>query len=172
MKFFLRGLLIFGLSAKMLYSATSQNYRIINLVMNHLANEEKKVSYTFGLEHNLLDWGYTLFFSNTYSIHSGLLGLNRGPEKDVSFAYAFPNPCNVKNGCNAITFTKLSLVCEIKIFDISGREVITLQKNSNSEKHAWDLKDKNLRDIPSGLYIFYIKDPTGTVKKGKIVIIR
>lgn len=172
MNVFIKGVFIFILFSYELYSAQSQNYKIIALVMNSISNESKKVSYTFGLDENLLDWGYTLFSSNIYNIHSGILALNRGPEENVSYAYVFPNPCNIKNGCNTVTFTKLSLICEIKIFDISGKEIITINKNSNSEKHAWDLKNENSINVPSGLYLFYIKDPTGTVRKGKLVIIR
>ncbi len=155
-----------------LFSMQSTNYKINNITQNSLSNYDKKISYTFAMDGNLLDIGYARFLSSLYSLNSGILALNRGPEPDVRNAYVFPNPCNLRNGCNAVTFTKLSLVCEIKIFNIAGEEIITLKKNTNSEKHAWDLKDSNSRYVPSGLYLFYIKDPTGTVKKGKIIIIR
>ncbi|MCX7641427.1 MAG: T9SS type A sorting domain-containing protein [Elusimicrobiales bacterium] len=173
MKFLKWGAFIFlSFNSEIIYSLQSPNYKITNLTMNSLSNNSSKISYTFSLDQNILDIGYTIFSSNIYDIHSGILSLNRGPEDNVAKAYAFPNPCSVKNGCNAITFTKLSLKCQIKIFDISGKEVITLYKNTNSEKHSWDLKDKYNINIPSGLYIFYIKDPTGTIKKGKMIIIR
>ena len=154
------------------FSMQSQNYRVTNLTQHSLSNYDKKVSYSHGLDGNLIDIGYTRFLSSLYSLNSGIVALNKGPEADVRNAYVFPNPCSLKNGCNAVTFAKLSLICEIKIFNIAGEEVVTLKKNTNSEKHSWDLKDSNLQYVPSGLYIFYIKDPTGTVKKGKLIIIR
>lgn len=155
-----------------LNSAQSTNYKITNLNINSLSNSQRKLSYTFGIDGNLVDIGYTFFQSRSYGIYSGLLSTNRGPEPNVERAYVYPNPCNVKNGCRAVTFTKLSLICEIKIFNIAGEEVITLNKNSNSEKYSWDLKDKNSVNVASGLYIYHIKDPTGTVKKGKLILIR
>jgi len=151
---------------------SSKSYRIPTLSSYNTANSEYKVSYSYRLMGNIVPYGYNISLGARINIYPGLTSLSKGPEEDVSKAYTYPNPCNLRYGCNGVVFTKLSVICEIRIYNISGEHIITLYKNTNSEKYGWDLKDKNGIIVPSGLYFFYIKDDKGVTKKGKIVIIR
>lgn len=157
-----------------LYSfLTSGSWQITNISSYNTPNSEYKISYTYKLLGNIVNiGGFRDFTGTTISLYPEILGLSKGPEPDVSKAYVFPNPCNLKYGCRGVAFTKLTLKCEIRIFSISGEHLITINKNSNNESISWDLKDKQGKILPAGLYIFYIKGEDGSVKKGKLIIIR
>ncbi|MCX7647996.1 MAG: T9SS type A sorting domain-containing protein [Elusimicrobiales bacterium] len=171
-----RGIIIFvflWFDCLVLFSAmTSGSYRINTLYPYTTPNTDYKVSYSYRLLGNILPLGYTNATGARIGLFPEVLGLSRGPEATVENAYAFPNPCNIKYGCNGISFTKLTLRCEIRIFNIAGEQVRTILKNSRIESQGWDLKDSNNNTVPSGLYIFYIKDENGKTRKGKLVIIR
>jgi hypothetical protein len=151
---------------------SSENYRVPTLSPYNTGNSDYKVSYSYRLMGNIIPFGYSIFMGSRINVYAGLTSLSRGPEENVSKAYVYPNPCNLRYGCNGVVFTKLSVICEIRIYSISGEHIVTLNKNTNSEKYGWDLKDKNGITVPSGLYLFYIKDDKGVSKKGKVVIIR
>lgn len=110
--------------------------------------------------------------SGTFSSNPGIVNSWRPPQDNVNTAHVYPNPCNFKNGCNGVSFTRLTLKCEIKIYTVSGEEVKTIYKNSNLDTEAWDLKNKNGQTAASGLYIFFVKGSDGSTKTGKILIIR
>ncbi|MEF3280198.1 MAG: T9SS type A sorting domain-containing protein [Elusimicrobiota bacterium] len=150
----------------------SPSYKVTNISTYNTPNSEYKISYSYRLFGNIIGTGYEGFSGATINLYPEVLGLSRGPEVTVEKAYAFPNPCNLRYGCNGVAFTKLTLICEIRIFTISGEHVATINKNSNNESISWDLKDKNGKIVSSGLYIFYIKDNGGNTRKGKLVIIR
>ncbi len=150
----------------------SENYRVNTVYSYSTGNFDYKVSYSFKLMGNVIPLGSASIEGSKISLFPELLGLSRGPEPTVEKAYAYPNPCKIKNNCFAITFTKLSYECEISIYNIAGEKVKTIRKKSNTEKESWDLKDESGSNVASGLYIFYIKDSFGVVKTGKIIIIR
>jgi hypothetical protein len=151
---------------------TSEHFRVPDISSYNTGNENYKVSYSYKLLGNIVGIGYTNPTSSNIDLYSELLNLYRGPYNTVEDAYAFPNPCNLKNRCYGVTFTRLTLKCEIMIFSISGQKVYTINKNSNNASIGWDLKDNGGRIVSSGLYIFYIKDDKGNKRKGKLVIIR
>lgn len=74
---------------------------------------------------------------------------------NLSEVFAYPNPALIKNG--KITFASLPKKCFIYIYDISGRLVKTIEKNSLDSGIDWDFKDKNGDIIGSGIYIYLIK---------------
>ena len=151
---------------------TSKNYKIPTLSSYNTGNLYYKVSYSYRLMGNIVPYGYSISLGARINLYPGLTSLSEGPREDVSKAYVYPNPCNLRKGCNGVVFTNLSLICEIKVYTIAGEHLITLYKNTNSKEYGWDLKDKNGIIIPSGLYLFYIKDNNGVTKKGKFVVIR
>jgi len=151
---------------------SSKSYRILTNSSYNIGNSDYKISYSYRLMGNIVPFGYSISIGSRINLFPGLTSISRGPEENISKAYVYPNPCNLRYGCNGVVFTKLTVVCEIRIYTISGKHLITLNKNTNSEKYGWDLKDKNGVTVSSGLYLFYIKDDKGITKKGKIVIIR
>lgn len=161
------------LNGKFLFSYTSStHYALMNLDNYNLLNSDYKTSYSYTMLGTLVSIGNVNLTGSIYGVLPGVLNLSRGPQDDVSTAYVFPNPCNLRYGCNGVSFTRLTVKCEIKIYTISGEHVVTIYKDSNVDDIGWDLKDKNGRYVASGLYIFYIKDSNGITKRGKIVVIR
>jgi len=153
-------------------SIQSAGWKINSLYTYTTPNSDYKVSYSYRLLGNLIPMGSQISSGLRIGLYPELLGLSRGPEPTVENAYVYPNPCNLRYGCNGVSFTKLTLICEINIYNIAGEHIRTIYKNSNVESQNWDLKDKNNKTVSSGLYIFYIKDDVGKIKKGKIIIIR
>lgn len=166
-------LLISGLFINLSFALIrSQTYKINTLYTYNTPNTDYKVSYSYKMLGNIVPIGYLNITGNRVGLYPELLGLSKGPEDTVEKAYVYPNPCNLRYGCNGVNFTKLTLICEIRIYNIVGEHVRTIYKNSNNSSQGWDLKDKNNNLVPSGLYIFYIKDDKGITKKGKLIIIR
>ncbi|MCD6422819.1 MAG: T9SS type A sorting domain-containing protein [Elusimicrobia bacterium] len=92
--------------------------------------------------------------------------------KDV---YCWPNPSRGED----VSITNIPLNSEpiLHIYDLSGREIITLKQGDGivelpkSYKAVWKLKNFSGRKIASGIYYYYLETNKGT-KQGKIAIIR
>jgi len=86
-----------------------------------------------------------------------------------SVVKTMPNPCvgGTKFVFNLTSGTEYS----IKIFDISGRQIRTLNgvSKGNIESLNWNLKDENGISIGSGVY-FYRFESAATTTNGKIVV--
>ena len=86
--------------------------------------------------------------------------------------------CPTRSGRNASTTIPFSLNemqnITIKIFDISGREVMNLfagQKEIGSHTIRWNGKDNLGNDLPSGMYIYQLKGNNSQVNR-KMHLIR
>ncbi len=86
----------------------------------------------------------------------------------------FPNPWRGDRHTSAnITFDNLSTGAEIKIFTVSGQSVRTLMPSSSApDSVAWDRKNDSGDAVASGIYIYSVKDSSGSKAKGKVVIIK
>jgi hypothetical protein len=93
--------------------------------------------------------------------------------------YAYPVPwrpnANDVSGYGSlndgITFTNMVEECVIKIYNIAGEQVKTI--NCNVPSYKWDGKDDAGTDLASGVYMYIIKSNTsGDKKSGKLMIIR
>ena len=73
-----------------------------------------------------------------------------------------------------IWFTNLSRRCSIKIFNLAGDLVKTIQHDDpESGMHEWDILSEKVRAISSGLYIYVVEDlASGEIRRGKLVIIK
>jgi flagellar hook assembly protein FlgD len=70
----------------------------------------------------------------------------------------YPNPFNAET---AIRYQiPESVIVELSIFDINGKEVIELvnrRQPAGEYKVAWNGKDKRGGDVPSGIYFYQLR---------------
>ncbi|MCL4549118.1 MAG: T9SS type A sorting domain-containing protein [Bacteroidetes bacterium] len=100
-------------------------------------------------------------------------------QSDVESINVFPNPYYGANRMETnkyekiVTFTHLPQRATIRIFNLAGQLVRTLEKNSPDEFLRWDLLNELRYQAPSGLYIVYIELPDiGKTKILKLAIVQ
>ncbi|MEN9839910.1 MAG: hypothetical protein RL177_1389 [Bacteroidota bacterium] len=71
-------------------------------------------------------------------------------------------------------FTHLPQECTIRIFNVAGQLVQTLNVSNsfNTSRYVWDMKDKNGHEIPYGVYIYHVEAPGIGEKVGKFAVIK
>jgi flagellar hook assembly protein FlgD len=119
---------------------------------------------------NELSGNVTEWASNTVTVLDNLSLTNMPTE--VSLSPAYPNPFNPST---KIPFTiKTSGIVLIKVFDLQGREIITLFdgiKQAGSHSISWKGKDQSGNLMPSGTYIYQINS-NGFSKSKKMHLIK
>jgi len=100
-------------------------------------------------------------------------------KQDVEKINVFPNPYYGVNSQELnkyerfVTFSHLPQKATIRIFNLAGVMVKTIEKNSNDQFMRWDLANESGLPVASGLYIAYIDMPDlGTTKILKLAIIQ
>jgi len=136
-----------------------------------IGNTAAKTGGAYSLLGSTGQLGYGAIGSSRYSVTWGSVNSAPSPRDNVNASHVYPNPCNLREGCVAVTFTRLTFKATIRIYTISGELVRTIEKNSNFDNVLWDLKNGSGRQVASGLYI-YFNQGGGTSKKGKLVIVR
>jgi hypothetical protein len=98
---------------------------------------------------------------------------------DVKNINVFPNPYYGVNSEELnkynrfVTFTHLPAKAKIRVFNLAGVLVKTIDHNSTSQFERWDLANQNGLPVASGLYIAYIDMPDlGVTKTLKVAIIQ
>lgn len=98
---------------------------------------------------------------------------------DVNQVNVFPNPYYGTNSEELnkynrfVTFTHLPTVAKIRIFNLAGVLVRTIDRNSTSQFERWDLANDSGLPVASGLYIAHIEMPgIGVTKILKLAIIQ
>jgi len=83
----------------------------------------------------------------------------------------YPNPWRADRDSDiGITIDGLSSGTSIRIFDVAGRHVKTLQATGLSV--SWDLKNDSGDLVTSGIYLFVAEDAGGDRRRGKFAVIR
>jgi hypothetical protein len=101
----------------------------------------------------------------TFSTPKAVLGDYALAQQQVEKINVFPNPYYGKqeNETNQyqkfVTFNHLPPKANIKIFNLGGQLVNTLEKNDQSQFLRWDLTNGKNFWVPSGIYIVYIEMP-------------
>jgi len=86
--------------------------------------------------------------------------------------YAF-NPNEISRTSRFVTFNKLPQRATIRIFNLAGQLVRTLQKDDPSQFVNWDLANSNNFPVASGMYIVHVDMPDlGVAKVLKLAIIQ
>ena len=119
---------------------SSPIYRILISETTSLPANNPKIGGPYSLMGTSGKLGGTLLEGARYTVNLGVLNSWRPPQADVLGAHVYPNPCNIKDGCTGVTFTRLTLRSTIKIYTISGEYLRTITKDSNIDSIAWDLK--------------------------------
>lgn len=99
--------------------------------------------------------------------------------KEIGEANVFPNPYYAVNSEELnkynrfVTFNHLPDEATIRIFNLAGVHVKTIEKNDESQFQRWDLANNSGLPVASGLYIVYIDMPSiGKTKILKVAIIQ
>lgn len=100
-------------------------------------------------------------------------------KEDVGKINAFPNPYyafnprEISRTSRFITFNHLPTKATIRIFNLAGQLVRTLQKDTPSQYFDWDLANDSNFPVASGMYIVHVDMPDlGATKVLKVAIIQ
>jgi photosystem II stability/assembly factor-like uncharacterized protein len=71
-------------------------------------------------------------------------------------------------------FTNLPAQCTIRIFNVAGRLLQTIDVNNSfeSDRHIWDMRTKDGHTIPYGVYIYYVDAPGVGSTTGKFAVMK
>jgi hypothetical protein len=84
--------------------------------------------------------------------------------------HVFPNPFKPSQGNTNITFRNIPLYSKIQITTLSGELVREFTGNISTDV-VWDVKNKEGRDLASGVYYYRIDFQSGS-STGKLAVIR
>jgi hypothetical protein len=84
------------------------------------------------------------------------------------------NPYNTGRGSRSIHFNHLPQACTIRIYNIAGELVATLDHNSPmmDGTEEWNLLTRDNLTVAYGVYIFQVDAPGVGVKIGKFAVIK
>lgn len=112
-----------------------------------------------------------------FSVYS-LMG-QVAPADHLGQVIVYPNPFKPYKGHERIYFghpddstKRLTREATIKIYDIAGELVRTIKEVDGDGEATWDATNEKGKDVASGIYIYYIRNPEGGKCVGKIGIIR
>jgi subtilisin family serine protease/methionine-rich copper-binding protein CopC len=90
---------------------------------------------------------------------------------DLSHVFAYPNPYRGDSGRDYVTIAGLTRQATVKILDVSGRILRTLQETDGNGGVQWDLRDESGNPVASGIYVFYVVGE-GKRAVGKLAVVR
>jgi hypothetical protein len=99
-------------------------------------------------------------------------------KSDINRITVFPNPYYCINSAEVsrfnkfVSFTNMPPVATIRIFNLAGQLVRTLQKNDASTFFRWDLANSVNYPVASGMYLAYIDIPNVGSKVIKMAVIQ
>jgi photosystem II stability/assembly factor-like uncharacterized protein len=75
---------------------------------------------------------------------------------------------------SGLHFTNLPAQCTIRIFNVSGQIVQTIQVDNNigTDRYVWNMKNRHGNLIPPGIYIYYVEAPGIGEHTGKFAVIK
>ncbi len=93
----------------------------------------------------------------------------------VANSWEAQNPYANGRGPREIHFTHLPAVCTIKIFNLRGQMIRTLEHDSPAiadGTEIWDMQTKDNLDVAYGVYIYHINAGKTGQKIGKFAIVK
>ena len=69
-----------------------------------------------------------------------------------------------------IKFTHLPARCTVRIFNLAGDLIRTMEKNDNSSQLIWDIETSRGLPIASGIYVFHVDAPGVGTHVGKVAV--
>jgi len=99
--------------------------------------------------------------------------ISLGISQNLSGVIVYPNPFETaKARGGTLKFINIPLQATIKIYNIAGELVRTIQKDDTANRATWDAKNESGEKVASGVYFYVISSPQDTVKAtGKIAVI-
>jgi hypothetical protein len=129
---------------------------------------------TISYDNPIVKGGDTYRFQTTKGDYSGDLARNQVDEINV-----FPNPYyginteEINKYNRFVTFNHLPDKSKIRLFNLAGVLVRTIDKDDQTQFARWDLANEDGLPVASGLYIVYIEMPDlGTTKILKLAIVQ
>lgn len=97
--------------------------------------------------------------------------ISLGVAQNLSDVIVYPNPFEfAKARDETLKFVNLPTQATIRIYDVAGELVRTLQKDSTINRVTWDGKNEYGEKVATGIYIYVISSPQD-LRKGKIAVI-
>ena len=69
-----------------------------------------------------------------------------------------------------VKFTHLPERCSVRIFNLAGRLVRTLEKNDASSQLVWDLANAQGQTVAGGVYVFHVDAPEIGSTTGRLAV--
>jgi len=97
-------------------------------------------------------------------------------KSELNQVLAVPNPYfnhssyELNQFSRVVKFTHLPAVCTLRIFNLAGDLIRTIQKNDNTSQISWDLQTDRGLPVSSGIYLFHVEAPGTGTKTGKVAI--
>jgi len=110
-------------------------------------------------------YSFTTTPPNTFD--AGLAKGELGKIRAVPNPYFAHSTYELNRFNRVLKFTHLPAQCTIRLFDLAGDLVRTIDKNDNTSEATWDLNTSHGLPVGSGVYIAHIDAPgvgTATVK--------
>ncbi|MDD5686858.1 MAG: kelch repeat-containing protein [Elusimicrobia bacterium] len=110
--------------------------------------------------------------------HFSIYTIGKAISVNLDNLKVYPNPVNFsKSVRNTLKFTNLPKNPKIKIYNVSGRLVRTLDTGTSnndgtSGKAEWNGKNEENDEVETGLYIYIIEGENGDKKTGRIGVIK
>jgi len=85
-----------------------------------------------------------------------------------------PNPYVPVRGHDIITFFGEKIIegSEINIYNQAGEQIKKIKINYTNNSVKWNAKNYEGNKVASGIYIYTLETPAGSIYKGKLGIIR
>jgi len=149
----------------------SDSWRILISEQATVGNSAVKTGGLYSLLGSTSQLGSGSLTGGRYTVSWGTVNSWRPAQANVDKAHIYPNPCNIRDGCSAVTFTLLTLRAQIDVYTVSGERVKRIEKVTNIDSIGWDLRNDSGRAVASGLYLYLIRGENST-KRGKFILIR
>jgi len=184
------------------FYAWNMSNRMYGIVVNSPYNPDQVIQVDGGLDefNSLATWVLVFYGTNyhdgdvvkityanplqigkdTFTFETNASSFNKNKAKtDVAKINVFPNPYygvnpnEINKYQRFVTFNHLPPHAIIRVFNLAGQLVKTVQKNDVTQFARWDLQNESRLPVASGIYIVYIDMPEiGETKILKVAIIQ
>lgn len=109
---------------------------------------------------------------NTATIRT-VSAISSGLQSNLNLVLSWPNPFKPGQGQNAVYFSNLTSQSTIKISNIAGEVVRTIEETDGDGITSWDGENQRGEPVASGVYIYIVTNQRGDKPAtGKIIVIR
>lgn len=128
-----------------------------------------KILFTTSIPSNSFDqFSFTTTKRNEFN--SGLAASELSKVRAVPNPYFAHSTYELNRFNRVLKFTHLPAQCTVRIFNLAGDLVRTLNKNDATSQLTWDLNTKNGLPVGSGVYIFHVDAPGAGTVTGKVAV--